>query len=122
MNLTTNNISFLKDVPSDIKVDLTSGWRYYYFQNLDINEISSFINWIGDDRVFLLIPLIANSKSFSIATLNLSESFLVNNKSNPVLIIRFIKEQWQSSGFDIKEDALPTFSFKMKRVWFSSHF
>jgi hypothetical protein len=119
MNLSTTKITFLRNVPSDIQVDMSSGWRHHYFDGLSINEISSFIKLIGDDKIYLLIPLFAGSKSFSNATLNLSEPFLVNNKSNSVLITKFIVDQWQSSGFNINQDTLITFSFKFKRVWFS---
>jgi hypothetical protein len=41
----------------------------------------------------LLIPLFSNTKSLQIATLNLSEPFLVDNKSNPALIAKFIIDQ-----------------------------
>ena len=118
MELTKNQISFLKDIPSDIKVDKTSGWRYHNFNGLSINEISSFIKSIGDDKIYLLIPLFAGSKSKSVSTLNLSEPFLVDNKSNSPLIIKFILEQWNSSGFDLKPDVVISFSFKFKKVWF----
>ena len=118
MNLTTNNISFLKDVHSSIKVDMTSGWRHHYFDG-SLIEISDFISKIGDDKIYLLIPLFASSKSLSIATLNLSEPFLVNNNSNPQLIINFIMDQWKSSGFELRNDVEIKFSFKFKRVWWS---
>jgi hypothetical protein len=117
MNLTRNKITFLRHVPSDIKVDMTSGWRHHYFDGFSIGEISSFIESIGDDRIYLLIPLFASSESLSIATLNLSEPFLVDNKSNPALIAEFIIDQWNSSGFNKKQDIDFTFSFKFKRVW-----
>lgn len=120
MNLTTNNITFLKDVKREIKVDMSSGWRHHYFDGLSISELSSFITMIGDDKIYLLIPLFACSKSLSTATLNLSEPFFVNNKSNPELITSFILNQWESSGFNIYKDIPITFSFKFKRVWFSS--
>lgn len=118
MNLSTNQISFLKDIHSTIKVDMTSGWRHHYFDG-SLIELSSFIKQIGDDKIYLLIPLFASSKSLSVPTLNLSEPFLVNNKSNPDLIIKFILEQWKSSGFELKQETLLTFSFKFKRVWYS---
>jgi len=118
MNLTTNNISFLRDIPSNIKVDMTSGWRHYYFDG-SISELSTFIKLIGDDKIYLLIPLFAASKSLQNATLNLSEPFLVNNRSNTALIIKFILEQWKSSGFEIKVGTIISFSFKFKRVWFT---
>ena len=119
MNLPTNQITFLSDVPSNIKVDLTSGWRHHYFDG-SITELSTFIKLIGDDKIYLLIPLFSKSKSLQNATLNLSEPFFVNNESNPSLIIQFILEQFKSSGFEIKPGIEMTFSFKFKRVWFSS--
>lgn len=61
-NLTTNQITFLKDVPSDIKVDKTSSWRYNYLDG-SIEELSTFIKLIGDNKIYLLIPLFASSKS-----------------------------------------------------------
>jgi len=79
MNLPTNKIIFLSDVPSDIKVDMTSGWRHHYFDG-GITELSTFIKLIGDEKIYLLIPLFSRSKSLENATLNLSEPFLVNNK------------------------------------------
>jgi hypothetical protein len=74
MNLSRNNITFLKDVPSDLKVDLTSGWRHHYFDG-SLSDLSSFIKLIGDDKIYMIIPLFGSSKSISQATLNLSEPF-----------------------------------------------
>jgi hypothetical protein len=116
MNLPSNKIIFLRDVPSNIKVDKTSGWRNYYFDG-SINDLSIFIRSIRDDKIYLLIPLFSNSTSLKNATLNLSEPFFVNNKSNSALIIKFILEQWYSSGFNINQGTLITFSIKFKRVW-----
>jgi hypothetical protein len=118
MKLSINQITFLIHVPSDIKVDMTSGWRHHYFKDFSKGEISSFIESIKDEKIYLLIPLLAASQSFRIATLNLSEPFLVNNKSNPDLITEFIWNQWNSSGFSMKEGTPNAFSFKFKRVWF----
>ena len=114
MNLTRNQITFLRDVPSNIEVDKTSGWRHHYFDG-GIHELSTFIKLIGDDKIYLLIPLFAGSKSLKNATLNLSEPFLVDNKSNPKLIIKFILEQWLSSGFEIREGVTITFSFQIQK-------
>jgi hypothetical protein len=55
--------------------------------------LSAFIKLIGDDKIYLLIPLFASSKSLSSPTLNLSEPFLVDNQSNTRLIIKFIVDQ-----------------------------
>jgi hypothetical protein len=116
MNLTTNQITFLRDVHSSIKVDMSSGWRHYYFDG-SIEELSSFIKLIGDEKIYLLIPLFSGSNSLQTATL--SEPFLVDNKSNSALIINFVLDQWNSSGFNLREGTQITFSFKFKRVWIS---
>ena len=93
MNLSRNNITFLRDVPSDINVDKTSGWRHHQFDGFNIHEISSYIKLIEDDKIYLVIPFFATSKSISNARLRLSEPFLINNKSNPALIAKFIYDQ-----------------------------
>lgn len=118
MNLSRTNITFLSEVHSDLKVDMTSGWRYHYF-NGNVHELSSFIKLIGDEKIYLLIPLFKKSNSITRATLNLSEPFLVDNKSNSALIIKFILDQWEFSGFELKPDTILSFSFKFKRVWIS---
>jgi hypothetical protein len=43
----------------------------------------------------------------------------VNNKSNPMLITKFILNQWNTSGFNINQGIKIDFCFKFKRVWFS---
>jgi hypothetical protein len=119
MNLTINNISFLKDLDINIKVDMRSGWRHHYIDASNLGEITSFIRLIGEDKIYLIIPLFCTSQSLSLPTLNLSEPFLVNNQSNSSLIVKFIIDQYKSSGFTIKQHTTIIFAFKFKRVWFS---
>ena len=116
MNLTTQQITFLKDIPSNIEVDMTSGWRYHFFDCLSPQEIDLYLNLIDEDKIYLIIPVFSGSKLLSKPTLHISDPFLINCKSNPFLITRFISEQWNSSGFVFNESAIFTFSFKFKRV------
>jgi hypothetical protein len=120
MNLSTNNITFLRDIHSSVKIDMSSGWRHHYFDGL--SEISTYIRLIGDEKIYVIIPLFGTSLSQSKPILNLSEPFLINNKSNSDLITKFILEQWKSSGFNINQDSTIVFSFKFKSVTFSSYF
>lgn len=117
MELTRYNITFLRNVPSDIKIDMSTRWRYHYF-NGSIAELDSYIKLIKDDSIYLLIPIFADSNSITSATLNLSQPFLVDNKSNSVLIINFILAKYKTSIFEIKQGISVTFALKFKRVWF----
>lgn len=118
MKLPQDRIMFLRDVPSNIKVDMTSGWRQYNFDG-SIYELEHFIRSIVDNKIYLVIPLFTNSTSLKKPILNLSEPFFVNNESNSALIIKFILDQWYSSGFSLNQGTLITFSIKFKRVWLS---
>jgi len=117
MNLSTKQITFLREMPANISVDKTSGWLHHYFDVL--SEIPSFIKLIGDGKIYLIIPFMATSKSLSNPRLRLSQPFLVNNKSTSILIAKFVLNQWQSSGFNVNEASSVYLGFEYKEVWFS---
>jgi hypothetical protein len=117
--LTTQQITFLSDIPSNIKVDKTSGWRYHQLIGLEIYAIESWLRLIGDDKIYLLIPFLSGSQSLSKPRLRISNPFLVTNKSNPVLILNFIQEQWNSSGFNLNNATTIYLNFEFKRVYLS---
>nr|QGP74775.1 hypothetical protein [Russula griseocarnosa] len=119
MNLSTNQISFIKDVHSSVNIDTLSSWKYHYFKNFDFHEIRTFIKLIEDNKIYMIIPSFSTSKSLSNASLYMSEAFLIDNKSNPLLITDFIFNQWNSSGFGLRPESKLIFSFKFKRVWYS---
>jgi hypothetical protein len=104
-------------MPANISVDKTSGWRHHYFDVL--SEIPSFIKLIGDGKIYLIIPFMATSKSLSKPRLRLSQPFLVNNKSNSILIAKLVLNQWESSGFNVNEASSVYIGFEFKEVWFS---
>ena len=119
MNLSTNKITFLKDLNKSIKIDLKSEWRLHYCQALCFDDIYEFI-WLLDNNSsfnnsYLIDPLIKSSCSG--VSLKLSSAFLVNNRSNPVLFYKFLIQQWENSGFDLNPKALHTFAFNYKKVW-----
>jgi len=63
--LSKDHISFLNDVPSNIQVDMTSGWRYHYFDSISPQEINLYLNQIDDNSIYLIIPLFGTSKLLS---------------------------------------------------------
>ena len=119
MNLSTNKITFLKDLNKSIKIDLKSEWRLHYCQALCFADIYEFIWFLDNNSSFnnsyLIDPLIKSSCSG--VSLKLSSAFLVNNRSNPVLIYKFLIQQWENSGFDLNPKALHTFALNYKKVW-----
>lgn len=117
--LTTKQITFLRDIHPSINVNKTSGWRFHQFDGLSIRDIQTWLKLIGDDKIYLLIPNFGDYHSLKNARLRLSDPFLVNNKSNPILIFNFIDEQWKSSGFSMKETPPISLYFEFKRVFLS---
>ncbi len=116
MNLSTKQITFLREIPGNISVDKTSGWLHHYFDVL--SEIPFFIRLIGDGKIYLIIPFMGTSKSLSKPRLRLSQPFLVNNKSSSILIAKLVLNQWESSGFKLNEGSI-YLSFEYKEVWLS---
>jgi len=121
MNLSTTKISFLNELPSSVDVDMSSTWRYHSFNNLDVSEINTYIKLIADNKIYLIIPVLAPSYLITTVTLNLSNPFLINNKSNSNLITNFILDQWNNSGFSLNEKTPVTFAFKFKKVWLNDN-
>jgi len=117
MELTTKNITFLKDLDPQYKLDLRSGWMYYNFPVsvfISLGEIETFIKSIKSNTIYLITPLLRTS----VVRVSLSSSFLVNNRSNPILIHYFIIQQWRNSGFNINGTKEVTFTIQYKGVWF----
>lgn len=119
MELTTKQITFLSDIHPSINVDKTAGWRFHKFDGISIFVIQTFVKSIGDNKIYLLIPNFGDFHSIKKARLRLSDPFLINNKSNPILILNFIDEQWKSSGFSMKETPPISLYFEFKRVTLS---
>jgi len=112
--LTTKNITFLKDLNPKIKIDSKSGWKYHHSDCLWSGEIWFFIRIIRDDKICLMTPVFINTRSG--VTLNLSNPFLVNNKSNTDLIYNFIMSQWDNSGYYFKAKSISSFAIHYKEV------
>ena len=110
MNLSRNQISFLRDVHPSVEIDKTSKWEYHVFKQFDIYEINNFIKLIEQEQIYLMIPQFSASNSET--TLVLSAPFLVNNQSNTELICKWIYDQWQSCGFINTRKIVVIFKYK----------
>jgi len=116
--LTRTSITYLKCVPNYIKIDMNSGWQFLLLPDLSLYEIQNYIKSIEKEKIFMIIPIFSTSLDLDKGLLNLSQPFLVDNKSNAHLITKLVVDQWNISGFNIYSDRKITFLFKTKRVWF----
>lgn len=117
--LSIENITFLKDIKLSIKIDTRSEWRLHCCQALILAEIYRFLTLLSNNDSYLIQPLIVSSCSGT--SIRLSGAFLVNNKSNSVLITNFIVDQLEKSGFDLNSKAMHTFAFNYKKVCIYIH-
>lgn len=112
--LTRTSITYLRYIPSYIKIDMNSSWNHITFTELSLDSIESYITSIKENRTFLIVPIFSISNSS--AMLNLSSPFLIDKNSNAGLITSFIVNRWNTSGFNTDKNI--NFILKTKRVWF----
>jgi hypothetical protein len=76
--ISTNDISFLRDLDKTIDVDKKG--KAYYFKMYGINkeEIDNFILNLDDDKIYLVNPLVSRHAKYSDPYINLSRQFLVS--------------------------------------------
>jgi hypothetical protein len=67
---------------------------------LEINKITNFIYNISDNDVLLIIPFITISNTIKDPYICLSSQFLICNKSDPILIYKFLSEQLNTAYDD----------------------
>ena len=105
-NFSTTKISFLKDLDKDILID--KSWKSYYFKifRIDLDNITNFICNLKDNEIYILNPIISITCRKAHPYVNLSEQFLITNKSNPILIYNFLEDQFQllQTQFDFYDD------------------
>lgn len=118
IQLSRTSITHLRDIPSNIQIDMGSGWNFNLFPDLSIYEIESFIKSIGEGKIFMIVPIF--NASNNTAKLDLSSPILIDNKSNSALITTFIVDQWHNCGFNLNTGIKIQFIFKHKRVWFEN--
>jgi len=115
-NLSITKITFLNAIPSTVKVDTSSKVKYHTFESLTFFEIKKFVLSITEGNTYLVTPIFSVANMKNKPMLLLSEPFLINNRSNSMLIHNFIVSQWNDSGFNVDQDI--QFSFRYKKVFF----
>jgi len=121
-NISTKQIDFLSNIPKEILIDKKGRALYYKMDGLEINRVSNFIYNINEGEVLLIIPFITHSNHIKDPYICLSSQFLLVNKSDPILLYRFLSEQLNIAYEDYKinhEKLVFNMYFKYKKVGLS---
>jgi hypothetical protein len=88
--ISVKEITFLKDLDYRITINKNGKFCYYNCLELDSSNISKFLCKLEDNKVYSLIPFISANDKSDEPYIILSQSILITNKSNPLLISRYI--------------------------------
>jgi hypothetical protein len=113
--LTRTSITHFRDIPSNIHINMDSGWNWNTFQGFSLYEVNSYIKSLEDNKTFMIVPVFTTNLTSDFVAVNLSSPFLIDNRSNPILIMDYLVYQWEHSGLSNKLKII--FLFKLKRVW-----
>lgn len=116
-NLTQQTITFLSDIDKKFSIDKSEKYYYLNMYNYDVNHITRFINNIGENDIYLIFPFISTTKDLNDPYLRLSNQFLVNDQSNPILISKYLEYRWVNSDFNNCEGSQAFLYFKFKKVY-----
>jgi hypothetical protein len=102
--ISTINVTFLSDIEKHININRNYKTKHFKFYNLEFNEIKSFILELDDDKIFQVVPFISITSNLKDPYLVLSDTFIMNNKCDFILIYSHIYMQLNKAleqfGFD----------------------
>jgi tRNA uridine 5-carbamoylmethylation protein Kti12 len=90
-NLSQQNITFLSDIDKKFEIDKSQKYNYFNIYDYSVNHITNFIEQIDENEILLIFPFITTTKDLNDPYLRLSNQFLVNNQSNPILISKYLE-------------------------------
>lgn len=116
--ISTKEITYLKELDNRIIINKTGKFNFFKVVELTINNITKFLNELEDNKVYSLFPLVSANNNPDEPYILLSQSFLVTNKSDPLLIARFVHDKCMLTGklFNIPEFDEFSIIFKYKPV------
>jgi hypothetical protein len=116
-NLSQQNITFLSDIDKKFEIDKSQKYNYFNIYDYSVNHITNFIEQIDENEILLIFPFITTTKDLNDPYLRLSNQFLVNNQSNPILISKYLEYRWNTSDFSVNTDSQAFLIFKYKKVY-----
>lgn len=116
--ITIENISFLYKLDKRIDLNKSGKFNYHTFSELHISEIFKFLTQLEDDKIYAIIPLLSKNATPNEPYIVLSQTFLITNKSNFILITKFISKKLNKALdlYDIDWDNRYKFTFKYKEI------
>jgi len=58
-NISSNKITLLKDINSNILIDKRGKFQYFYIPNFEIRGVRDFISKIDENSIYTVIPIIS---------------------------------------------------------------
>lgn len=88
--ISTKTITFLHDI--DLRIDIIKNgkFKYYKFFSMEDKHIINYLNNLEANKIYSLIPLISKNDKIDEPFITLSQSILITNKSNPLLIYNYL--------------------------------
>lgn len=116
--ISTTDVTFFKNLDDRVIINKTGKFSFYECLELNTNNIWKFLHELEDNKVYSLFPLISANNNPDEPYILLSQSILITNKSNPLLIARFIYDKCLEAGklYNIPESTQFSIIFKYKSV------
>lgn len=117
--ITTNKISFLRNL--DKRIELNKTGKFSYHTSIDLmgpNSIWTFIQGLEEGKIYAIIPLLSKNATPDEPYIVLSQTFLITKYSNHRLISSFISEKLTRASelYDIDYDNNYKTTLKYKEV------
>jgi hypothetical protein len=120
--ISTEEITFLNELDRRITINKYGKFNYYKIYELrNQSRIWNFINELEDGCVYTVIPIISANNNSDEPYIILSKQFLLTNKSNHLLIWKFINNKIidMINLYDIQENNnILIFKFKKVKIEF----
>jgi hypothetical protein len=98
--ISTNEITMLKDIDTNIKINKVGQFKHFYIPNMEIIGISKILSKLDDDSAYIIIPIISMFGKDNDPTIILSKQFLISNNSSSKVIHDYLDTKLERAILD----------------------
>ena len=96
-NISTTDITFIKDISKQFKIDKTGEFKYFTFYNFESLMIKEFISSLDNNTLYTIIPFISITCKTDDPFLILSNQIIISKHSNYLTIINFLNAKYEDA-------------------------